>query len=130
MNKSQGVSFPSTFGEFFRQKRISLGFTLRSFCERYGYDPGNISRLERGILPPTEDQDKLQALAKALGLKEESSEWVTFFDLAYISKGKIPSDILSKPRATEHLPLLFRTARGKKLSKKKLQALIKILRES
>ncbi len=129
MPKSQASS-AQTFGEFFRQKRISLGFTLRSFCERFGYDPAYISRLERGLLPPPEDKDRLQAIAKALNIKEGSSEWVTFFDTAFISKGKIPSDILSQPEAINHLPLLFRTARGKKLSKKELKSLIKILRKS
>lgn len=119
-----------TFARFFREKRIAKGFTLRSFSERFDYDPAYISRIERGLLPPPEDKDKLRGLARALGIKGDSEEGVTFFDLAHLAKGKIPGDILSKPKASERLPLLFRTARGQKLSRNKLQRLIKLLRES
>lgn len=40
------------FGDFFKEKRIQKGFTLRGFCKAHGLDPGNISKLERGMLPP------------------------------------------------------------------------------
>ena len=126
MLKSQ-VNKQLTFGEFFRLSRIAVGFTLRSFCERFGYDPANISRLERDLLPPPEDKNKLEALANALSIKKETKKWVEFFDLAYLSKGKIPMDISSQKEINQYLPLLFRTVRGKKLSKDKLQKLIKLL---
>lgn len=126
MGKSQASSVQS-FSEFFRQKRVDAGFTLRSFCERFGVDPAYISRIERGILPPPEDKTKLRGFAKALGLEEESEEWVNFFDLAFISKGKVPTDILQQPNSLKYLPLLFRTARGQRLSKKKLQELVNLL---
>jgi transcriptional regulator with XRE-family HTH domain len=126
MEKSQDNK-QLTFGEFFRLKRIETGLTLRSFCERFGYDPANISRLERDILPPPEDKDKLEALANALYIKKETKDWVEFFDLAYLSKGKIPADISSRKEINQYLPLLFRTIRGKRLSKEKLQKLIKLL---
>jgi len=126
MTRSQGVP-AQTFGEFFRQKRIEANFTLRSFCNRFGFDPAYISRVERGLLTPPEDKIKIQGLAKALGLKEGSPDWVSFFDLAYIAKGKIPKDILEKPKSFQYLPLLFRTARGERLSKKKLRELVYLL---
>jgi len=129
MNKSQ-APFNQTFGEFFRQKRISLGLTLRTFCERFGYDPAYISRIERDLLSSPEDKEKIEAFAKALGIKEGTTDWVTFFDLAYISKGKIPSDIVTKKEVAEHLPLLFRTIRGKRLSRKKIEELVRLLNES
>ena len=68
MNKSQDPSIQN-FGDSFRAKRIELGFSLRAFCERYGYDPGNISRLERNMLPPTLDDEKLAGYAAALKIK-------------------------------------------------------------
>jgi len=129
MQKKQEAS-ALTFGEFFRQKRIALGFTLRSFCERYGYDPAYISRIEREILAPPEDKEKIQAFAKALGIREGKPDWVTFFDLAYIAKGKIPADITAKNESLKRLPLLFRTMRGEKLSLRKLQQLIRLLNKS
>jgi transcriptional regulator with XRE-family HTH domain len=126
MTKSQAASI-QTFGEFFRQKRVSLGFTLRSFCERYSYDPGNISRLERNILSPSIDKQKLEGYAAALKIPRDSEEWTTFFDLAYVAKGKVPRDIMEKSKSIKYLPLLFRTARGQKLSKKKLKELVDLI---
>ena len=116
-----------TFGEFFRQKRVQAELTLRSFCERFGFDPAYISRIERNLLLPPEDKDKLQGLAKALKIKEASTDWVDFFDLAHIAKGKLPPDILEKQKLINYLPLFFRTARGEKLSKKKLKELIELI---
>lgn len=125
--KSQDQAEPVTFGEFFRQRRIALGFTLRSFCKTYQLDPGNVSRLERDIIPPSVDEEKLASYAIALQIKKETPEWTTFFDLAHTAKGRIPKDILSEKEAMQYLPLVFRTARGKKLTKKKLQELIKLI---
>lgn len=129
MKKSQVTNIQS-FGEFFRQKRISLGFTLRSFCERYDYDPGNISRLERDILSPSIDQQKLEGYAAALKIPRDSEEWTMFFDLAHTAKGKIPEDIRSDPKVLSILPAFYRTARGEKLDKKKIDQLIKLLNEN
>lgn len=118
-----------TFGEFFRQKRISLGFTLRSFCERYNYDPGNISRLERNILSPSIDKQKLEGYAVALKIPRDSEEWTVFFDLAHTTKGKIPEDILKSPHILSILPAFYRTARGEKLDKKRIKQLINLLND-
>ena len=128
MPKSQASSF-QTFGEFFRQKRVSVGFTLRSFCERYGYDPGNISRLERNILSPSIDRQKLEGYATALKIPRDSEEWTSFFDLAHAAKGKIPEDIIKSPHILSILPAFYRTARGEKLDKKKIKQLIKLLND-
>ena len=117
------------FGDYFRIKRIELGLTLRTFCLRYNYDPGNISRLERNILSPSLDNDKLSALATALQIKQDSQEWVLFHDLAHTAKGQIPADIKHREATNQLLPAFFRTMRNKKLSKKKLQKLIKLLNE-
>jgi len=123
MKKNQDTS-ALTFGEFFRRKRINLGFTLRSFCERYSYDPGNISRMERNILSPSIDSEKLAGYATALKIPRDSEEWTTFFDLAHAAKGRIPEDIQNNPKLLSVLPLFFRTARGEKLSKDKIKQLV------
>lgn len=125
MTKSQYLT-AQTFGEFFRLKRISLSFTLRSFCERYNYDPGNISRLERNILPPSIDKEKLAGYATALKISRDSEEWTAFFDLAHAAKGRVPEDILKSPHILSLLPAFYRTARGEKLDKKKIKELIKL----
>lgn len=125
VTKSQASN--QTFGEFFRHKRISLGFTLRAFCERYGYDPGNISRLERNILAPSLDDEKLAGYAAALKIKRGSEEWVFFYDLAHAAKGQLPSDIKGKQEISSLLPAFFRTMRNKKIDKNKLKKLVELL---
>ncbi|MFH0942939.1 MAG: hypothetical protein V1810_02070 [Candidatus Beckwithbacteria bacterium] len=118
------------FGQFFRSKRICLNLTLRAFCLKYNLDAGNISKLERNILPPSLNDKKLAAYAMALQISRDSEEWILFHDLAHIAKKQIPQDIIDDSNSHNALPLLFRTARGKKLSKDKLRNLIKLLRKS
>lgn len=129
MPKSQ-ATIANNFGEFFRQKRLSLGFTLRSFCERYNYDPGNISRLERNILSPSIDMKKFEGYASALKIQRDSEEWTTFFDLAHAAKGKIPEDIMKDPKIISILPAFYRTVRGEKMDKKKIKQLIDLLNDN
>ena len=119
----------STFGEFFKQKRISLGKTLRQFCQEHALDPGNTSKMERGRLPAPAAEEKLKEYAKHLNIKIGSTEWTKFKDLAAISAGKIPEDLKDK-EILSRLPVFFRTMRDKKFSKKDLEELIKKIRES
>jgi len=119
-----------TFGEFFKKLRIAHGHTLRRFCEEHSFDPGNISKLERGLLPPPEPDGKLAEYANALGLVKGSSDWYEFFDLARVSRGEIPRDLLSDEQVIGKLPLLFRTLRGEKVTEKKLNALIDLVRKA
>ena len=129
MKKSQGLN-TLTFGEYFRQKRIKLGLTLRAFCDKYRYDPGNISRLERNIMPPTIDDEKLEGYALALGIKRDSPDWTIFFDLAHTTKGALPKDIMRDVKILSLLPAFYRTARGDKLTKSKIKQLLKLLGSS
>ncbi|HNY04764.1 MAG TPA: helix-turn-helix transcriptional regulator [Candidatus Woesebacteria bacterium] len=128
MNNRQNQT-NQNFGIFFRNRRVSLGFTLRSFCERFGYDPGNISRLERNILTPSIDESILKGYAKALQIIEGSLEWVTFFDLAHLAKGTIPVDIRNNQQMMSVLPAFYRTMRGEKLNKEKVKELIALLND-
>lgn len=128
MNKSQAPT-AQNFGEFFRSKRIALDLTLRAFCERYGYDPGNISRLERNVLSPTLDDEKLAGYAAVLKISRNSEEWVMFCDLAYTAKGKIPEDLKSDKDTANLLPAFFRTMRNKKLDENKLEKLVELLKK-
>ena len=65
-----------TFGEFFKKKRIALGKTLRQFCLENGLDPGNISKIERGKMIPSEKN--LEEYAQCLNIKIDSKEWQYF----------------------------------------------------
>lgn len=129
MIKSQDIG-TQTFGEFFREKRISLGFSLRQFCEKYHYDPGNISKLERNILSPSIDEKKLEGYALALRISRDSADWTAFFDLAHTAKGTLPADIRKNSDILSVLPAFYRTVRGKKLDNKKVNELIKLIKDN
>ncbi len=120
----------SAFGQLFRRCRVELGLTLRSFCEQHGFDPGNLSRLERGLLPPPQSEEKLSQYARVLGLKPGDDRWLEFFDLAAAEHGRIPKDILSDEEVVDKLPVLFRTLRGEKVSEAELSALLDKIRRA
>jgi transcriptional regulator with XRE-family HTH domain len=117
------------FGEFFKQRRIALRNTLRQFCRENGLDPGNISRLERGLLPPPQGRATLESYAKLLKLKKGSDDWYTFFDLAAAETGRIPQEILDDADVVEKLPILFRTLRGQKVPDEQLDELVRTIRK-
>jgi transcriptional regulator with XRE-family HTH domain len=120
----------NSFGHFFKEKRIKAGLTLREFCLRNGFDPGNMSKLERGILPPPSSREKLEHYARCLGLREGDSDWYEFFDLASACAGRIPEDLLEDAELAKKLPLVFRTLRGQKVSKEKLDELVEKIRKA
>jgi transcriptional regulator with XRE-family HTH domain len=118
------------FGEFFKQKRIASGKTLRQFCLDNNLDPGNISKIERGKMSPSTSEEKLKEYAKFLRISEESEDWTIFKDLAFVAAGKIPADLMDDSEVLSRLPVFFRTVREKKFSEEQLQELIKKIRES
>lgn len=124
------VMEPKTFGQMFKELRLKSGYTLRGFCKAINTDPGNISKMERGILPPPRDQNLLEAYAAAFKLKHGTVNYETFFELAVIDAGKIPQKVLSDEELMSRLPVLFRTITGKKIDGKKLDEFIEQLRRS
>jgi transcriptional regulator with XRE-family HTH domain len=118
------------FGEYFRQLRVKTGQSLRAFCQNHGFDPGNISRLERGVFAPPESDEKIAEYARALGLREGSDDWIVFFDRAAASRGHIPPDLHREENLVRRLPLLFRTLRGQKVSAETLDKVIELIRSS
>src|SRR4030042_5164241 len=111
----------SGFGDYLREKRLEKNFTLRAFCERFGFDTAYVSRLETNKLrPPT--TDKLSALAEALGLQKNSKEWIKFFDLAHQARNELPEDVKQNaPEIITTLPAFLRTPDGKRVSKEKIE---------
>ena len=120
----------AVFGEFFKTKRQALGLTLRDFCLKYELDPGNLSKLERGLLPPPQDRDVLEKYAKCLGLKSGSDDWYAFFDLAAAAKGRLPAELMEDEEVVAKLPLVFRTLREKRITDKALDELVRKVRGS
>ena len=116
------------FGDFFKQKRVALGKTLRQFCLEHDLDPGNISKLERGILTPFQ-HERLQEYAKLLKLKKGSDDWYQFLDLAAAQSGRIPKDILNDGEMIQKLPVLFGALRGQKVPDGKLNQVFDKMKE-
>lgn len=117
----------STFGEAFKAHRLNLQMSLRQFCQANGLDAANISKLERGLLPPPKNE-KLRAYAEALKLVEGTDAWYEFFDLAAAAKGEFPRDLTDKELLAQ-LPALFRTMRGNAPSDEQLEHVVKLLRK-
>ena len=117
------------FGAFFKQLRQQRSLTLRRFCAENGLDPGNISKLERGKASPPR-HEILEKYAGCLGIKEDGSDWIQFFDLAAACSGKIPPDLMSDEELVSKLPLVFRTLRGEKVSEDQLEKLVESVRRA
>ncbi len=117
------------FGDLFKQRRVALGKTLRQFCLDNGLDPGNISRLERGLLPPPQGREVLESYARCLKLKKGSDEWYELFDRAAAETGRIPQEIIEDEELLAKLPILFRTLRGQKVPDEQLDELVRKIRK-
>ncbi|HDH05248.1 MAG TPA: XRE family transcriptional regulator [Nitrospirae bacterium] len=119
-----------SFGDFFKQLRKKKKITLREFCIQAQADPANISRLERGAMPPPQDKDILERYAKAIGIKIGSDDWYTFFDLAAAGRGMIPKDLMSDSEVVKKLPAFFRTLRGQKPTEEEMLKLVDKIKKS
>ncbi len=118
------------FSAMLKQIRLEKGLTLREFCLKNGFDPGNYSKLERGLFPPPESHELLERYALALELEPGSDRWLELFDLAAAERGQIPNDIMSDREVVDKLPVFFRTMRGKQLSSEQLDELVEKIRRS
>ena len=116
------------FGQLLKQHRIANGQTLREFCRINRFDPGNYSRVERGLFaPPGEDQ--IKRYARALGIEVGSDEYVELLDQAAADRGELPRDLLSDEQVVGELPVLFRTLRGQPVDDEKLDKLVELIRK-
>jgi transcriptional regulator with XRE-family HTH domain len=120
----------NAFGKLMKKLRTKKGLTLREFCQTNCFDPGNYSRLERGLFPAPHKNELLEKYAVALGLKRGTDEWLEFFDFAAAPRGEIPRDLMSDEEVVEKLPILFRTLRGSQVTEESLDELVEKVRRS
>ncbi len=118
------------FGTLVKKHRLAAGVTLRDFCLKHGFDPGNFSRIERGVSAPPQGRPLLERYARALGVKEGSDDWLELFDAAAAERGEIPADLMSDEQVVEKLPVLFRTLRARQVSAQNLDELVERIRRS
>ena len=117
------------FGEFIKERRIAKGISLREFCKRIEIDASNWSKVERGLLAPPQDEEKLRKIAQVLDIKFGSVLWEEMKDKANIDAGIIPEDIMSDEKVLNSLPMFFRTIRSEKPTPEELDKLIAMIRK-
>ena len=118
----------TTFGEFLKRKRLERRMTLRAFCEGAGVDPANYSKLERGILSPPQDPQKLAVYERALGIPSKGEESRELRRLAALDRGELPPAVLADKELVGKLPVLFRRLEGDPIDDRMLDDLIETLR--
>lgn len=116
------------FGEFVKEKRLTIDLSLRKFCELAGLDPSNWSKVERGVSPLAFDHSKLEEMAVILKLDIGGAEWTKFFDLAAVAKKKIPDYVYQDKEVLDALPIFFRTASKEKPTDEELNKLINLIK--
>lgn len=117
------------FGEFIKERRVNKGLTLREFCKLIEVDASNWSKIERGLISPPKNDEKLKKIAKILEIPVGSDLWIEMKDKAEIDSGSIPRDIRSDKELIGFLPMFFRTIRSEKPSVEDLENLIEMIRK-
>jgi transcriptional regulator with XRE-family HTH domain len=118
------------FGEFIKERRIKLRLSLRRFSDALNFDASQWSKIERGILAPPKSEGVLLRIADVLKIEKGSEEWNELKDLAALSAGRIPQDLLSDKELVQFLPLVFRTIRNSKPTEQELRNLAEIVRRN
>jgi len=117
------------FGAFVKERRIARDVSLRKFCQTINWDASNWSKIERSMLAPPQEEEKLKKIANVLGIKVGTDEWQQMIDLARISAKRLPDDISSDKRIMNSLPLFFRTVRSEKPTPDELDKLINLIKK-
>jgi len=65
---------PENFGKMLRTLRVKAGLTLREICRENNIDPGNYSRLERGLLDPPSCRDYVEYYAELVRVNKKDTE--------------------------------------------------------
>ena len=117
------------FGEFVKERRIARDITLRKFCQTLDVDASNWSKIERGLLSPPQDEEKLGRIAEVIGIERGSEEWQAMTDLSRIGAQMLPDDIAADRRIVNALPLFFRTVRSDKPTAEELDRLIALIKK-
>lgn len=119
-----------SFGEFFKGLRLDNKMTLRGFCSKNGFDPSNVSKIERGIWPPPEADEDRMKYAKALALKKGTSNWDRFMDLAVAGTRTFKVRNVTDEEVLQKLPVLFRSVDKADLTPDQLDKIIKYVKKT
>ena len=120
---------PNEFGDLLQRRRAELRLSLRECALRADIDPGNLSRIERGRVPPPQDPEILARLIEAVELAG-TPEAQALMDTAAMQTGRIPRDILSNEEVMSALPVLLRTVNNKQLDGAHVEKLINLIKNA
>ena len=112
------------FGEFLRAKMTEKRLTLRQLAQRSGFDPSNLSKLERGVSYPPQKIENLNRLAEALDLDDE--ERAEMIEAAEFGNGKIPQHF-EAVKSNQSIPLLLRAINNKKMDPEQVKGLAELI---
>ena len=112
---------PLNFGDFAKDRRITIGLTLRSFCRDAAIDPSNWSKIERGVLPPPDEAGFVGRVSDVLGLNVQ--ERAELGDLGSIARGQIPADLRDE-EILRKMPAFFRAIRGQEYTPEDFEKLL------
>ncbi len=117
------------FGEYIKKKRLENNLSLREFCKKLNEDASNWSKVERGILSPPQDEQKLEKIAQIIKIKKKSADFQKLTDLSSIDAGKIPEYLMTDKKVMETLPVFLRTIGSVKPTPEELEKLITLIRK-
>ena len=117
-----------TFGTMLKKIRLEdarIGF---AFADLIGWQPSNLSSLERGRSKPPADHKKILEICDALGLAPEDPRRTQLIDLAARDRDAVPGDVAEAIRQQPGMPVLVRTVTNRRLDEKKLKELAEYIR--
>lgn len=117
------------FGQLLKDYRVKAGLTLREFAGKADYDVSNLSKIERGLLPPPPGNLIIRKWARILGLSKNSHSYQELLDTAVVSRTLAPNGVPPKDLA-RYLPAFYRTLRNRHKDKESYLKLIELLKKS
>jgi len=118
-----------TFGGLLKKIRVEdAGIGLRAFAELIGYQPSNLSNLERGRAKPPAAHKKILEICDALGLAECDPKRQKLIDLAARERDAVPGDVAEAIKTQPGIPVLVRTIYNRQLSETKLKELAEYIK--
>lgn len=119
------------FGEYLRKLRLERRISLREFAKAVGILPSNLCHIESGTHNVPRNEELLKRIVKALKLKEGFVEYEQLFNLS-AKPGELPADVkdyFCEKDLIEELPVMARTIKNKKLTRKDIEKLIDDIRK-
>jgi len=115
------------FGEYLKLLRSEKEISLRTLAKMLEMDAGNLSKLERGIIKPPQNEDIINKISNVLNLNKDQKK--RLIDLASSSNGDYPMDIKESLSENTAIPILLRTISNKRLTDAEIMELTKKINE-